>query len=109
MNKDLKKKIEKDGFELVDLVNLGERECTRLYGKVALRQINQALEEERLPRIGEATLVYWPASQRCADCVHGKHELMWEIEASTYRCSKLYLLTTKDRWCPGYEQRRNDG
>ena len=107
MNEDLKKKIDKGGFELVDLINLGERKCTRLYGKVALRQINEALEEEGLPRVGEATLVYWPASQRCADCVHGSLEL--QMESSTYRCSKLYLLTTKDRWCPGYEQRRNDG
>lgn len=103
MNKDLKEKIGKDGFELVDLINLGERECTRLYGKVALRQINEALDEEGLPRVEEATLVYWPASQRCADCEHGSLEM--QMEASTYRCSRLYLLTTKDRWCPGYEQK----
>ena len=107
MDAHLQAKIEKDGFELVDLINLGERECTKRYGKVALRQINEALEEEGLPRVGEATLVYWPASQKCADCVHGNLEL--QMESSTYRCSKLYLLTTKDRWCPGYEQRRNDG
>ena len=105
MTEDLKKRIEKDGFELVDLVNLGERECTRLYGKVALRQINEALDEEGLPRVGEATLVYWPASQRCADCEHGS--LQMQMEASTYQCEKLYRLTTKDRWCPGYQQRED--
>ena len=56
MNKDLKEKISKDGHELIDLVSLGERECTRLYGRVALKEINAELAKNGLPSVGELAL-----------------------------------------------------
>lgn len=106
MNKDLKKKIEKDGFELVDLVNLGERECTRLYGKVALRQINEALDEEGLPRVGEVTINFWPSSQLCMDCDHGTFEPL--LESATYRCWEKVVLGSCAARCDKQEPKEEE-
>jgi hypothetical protein len=99
----LKKRIEKDGFQLVDLINLGERECTRLYGKVALRKINEALDEEGLPQVGEATLNFWPSSQICMDCEHGEFINTERVPASTYTCSKAVDLGPCASSCPFFE------
>jgi len=106
MTEDLKKRIEKDGFELVDLVNLGERECTRLYGKVALRQINEALDEEGLPQVGEATLNFWPSSQICMDCEHSEFEPL--LDSATYRCWEKVVLGSCAARCDKQEPKEEE-
>lgn len=103
MDSHLQAKIEKDGFQLIDLINLGERECTRLYGKLALRQINEALEEEGLPKVGEVALNFWPSSQVCMDCEHGEFINTEWVPASTYTCSKVINLGFCASSCPFFE------
>lgn len=84
MRTHLKNKISKDGHELIDLVNLGERECTRLYGKAALKEINAELAENGLPSVGEVALNTWPESQLCMECVHGVFNSV--VPDSMYEC-----------------------
>ena len=106
MTEDLKEKIKKDGFELIDLINLGERECTRLYGKVALRQINDELDERGLPRVGEVTLNFWPSSQLCMDCDHGTLEPL--IDSATYRCWEKVVLGSCAARCDKQELKEEE-
>lgn len=106
MTEDLKEKIERDRFGLVDLINLGERECTRLYGKVALRQINDELDEQGLPRVGEVTLNFWPSSQLCMDCNHGTFEPL--IDSSTYRCWEKVVLGSCAARCDKQEPKNEE-
>lgn len=106
MDANLQAKIKKDGFDLVDLINLGERECTRLYGKLALLQINDELDERGLPSVGEVTLNFWPSSQLCMDCNHGTFEPL--IDSSTYRCWEKVVLGSCAASCDKQEPKEEE-
>ena len=105
MNDLLREKINKDGFELTDLINLGERECTRLYGKRALAEINDELGGQGLPRVGEITLNFWPSSQVCMDCSHSEFTNFWELPAATYACRENIDLGPCASSCPLFEEK----
>ena len=99
---ELTERLARDGIEDVEsLYGLSLREITKMYGKMALRDIQEGLEGAGLPALGEMTLVMWPSSQLCMDCTHGCFLMV--LPSSTYGCADLQVLGPCESTCAGFE------
>lgn len=98
---ELAEKMARDGIgDIESLYELSVREFIKMYGKVALKDLQSGLEGAGLPALGEMTLIMWPSSQLCMDCAHGCFLLM--LPSSTYGCSDLQILGPCESTCAGF-------
>lgn len=100
-------KMARDGIEDVDsLYTIPLRDFTRLYGKMALREVQDSLQATGLPALGEMTIVRWPSSQLCMDCVHGC--FLMALPSSTYGCTEMQDLGPCESTCDGFAPKENE-
>ena len=99
---ELADRLLRDGVEDVEeLYALSVRNFTKMYGRSALKTLQDGLQGTGLPELGEMTLVPWPSSQICMDCVHGCFLMV--LPSSTYGCAKLVDMGPCETHCDEFE------